>query len=74
MMNFLSAQLLLEILMIFVQIVGKTKFQIQQEICQGKDSFTSSVGYTQIIEKPTHVTNISMLCIDVIIFTNQNIN
>ena len=74
MMNFLSAQLLLEILMIFVQIGGKTKFQIQQEIGQEKDSFTSSVGYTQTIEKPTHVINISMLCIDLIIFTNQNIN
>ena len=43
MMNFLSAQLLLEILMIFVQIGGKTKSQIQQEIGQENEFFTSSV-------------------------------
>ena len=60
--------------MIFVQIGGKTKSQIQQEIGQENEFFTSSVWYTQIIEKPTHFINISMLCIDLIIFTNQNIN
>ena len=28
------------------------------------DSLTSSAGYTQIIDKPTHVANNSMSCIE----------
>ena len=34
-------------------------------------SLTSSAGYTQIIDKPTHVINNSMLCIDLIFCSNQ---
>ena len=34
-------------------------------------SFTSSAGYTQIIDKPTYVINNSMLCIDLIFCFNQ---
>ena len=34
---------------------------------------TSSAGYTQIIDKPLHGINISMLCIDLVFFTNQNV-
>ena len=36
-------------------------------------SLTSSAGYTKIIDKPTHVINNSMLCIDLIFCTNQNV-
>ena len=41
----------------------------EQEI----DSRISSAGYKQIIDKPTHVTNKSMSCIDLIFCTNQNV-
>ena len=37
------------------------------------DFLTSSVGYTQIIDKPTHVINKSKSCIDLIFCTNQNV-
>ena len=36
-------------------------------------SLTSSAGYTQISDKPTHVINNSMSCIDLIFCTNQNV-
>ena len=36
------------------------------------DSSTSSTGYKQIIDKPTHVVNDSMSCIDLLFCTNQN--
>ena len=36
-------------------------------------SLTSSVGYTQINDKPTHVINNSTSCIDLRFFTNQNV-
>ena len=37
------------------------------------DFLTSSAGYTQIIDKPTHVINKSKSCIDLIFCTNQNV-
>ena len=37
------------------------------------DSLTSSAGYTQIMDKPIHVVNSSMSCIDLIFCTNLNI-
>ena len=37
------------------------------------DSLTSLAGYAQIIDKPTHVVNNSMSCIDLIFCTNKNI-
>ena len=37
------------------------------------DSLTSSAGYAQIIEKPTHILNNSMSCNDLIFCTNKNI-
>ena len=37
------------------------------------NSLTSSAGYKQIIDKPTHVINNSMSCIDLIFCTNQNV-
>ena len=37
------------------------------------DSLPSSAGYKQIIDKPTHVINNSMSCIDLIFCTNQNV-
>ena len=36
------------------------------------DSLTSSAGYKQIIDKPTHVIDNSMSCIDLIFCTDQN--
>ena len=35
------------------------------------DSLTLSAGYKQIIDKPTHVVNNSMSCIDLLFCTNQ---
>ena len=42
---------------------------------QGQElgSLTLSAGYNQIIDKPTHVINISMPCIDLIFCTNQSV-
>ena len=37
------------------------------------DTLTSSAGYAQIIDKPTHILNNSMPCIDLIFCTNKNI-
>ena len=37
------------------------------------DFLTLSAGYTQIINKPTHVINKSRSCIDLIFCTNQNV-
>ena len=34
---------------------------------------TSSAGYTQIVDKPTHAVNSSMSCIDLIFCTNLNV-
>ena len=36
-------------------------------------SFISSAGYTTIIDKHTYVINISILRIDLIFFTSQNV-
>ena len=42
---------------------------------QGKTLIlTSSAGYKKIIDKPTHVINNSMSCIDLIFCTNQNVS
>ena len=40
---------------------------------QELDSLALSAGYNQIIDKPTHVINTSMSCIDVIFCTNQSV-
>ena len=37
------------------------------------DTLTSSAGYAQIIDKPTHIRNNSISCIDLIFCTNKNI-
>ena len=37
------------------------------------DFLTSPAGHTQIFDKPTHVVNNSMSCIDLIFCTNKNI-
>ena len=37
------------------------------------DFLSSSAGYTKIIDKPTHVVNNSMPCIDLIFCTIKNI-
>ena len=49
------------------------KNDITNSAGQEIDSLTSSVGYKQIIDKPTHVINNSMSCIDLIFCTNQNV-
>ena len=36
------------------------------------DSLTLSAGYKQMIDKPTHVANNSMPCIDFLFCANQN--
>ena len=38
---------------------------------QELDSLTLSAGYNQIIDKPTHIINKSMSCIDLIFYANQ---
>ena len=40
---------------------------------QELDLLTLSAGYNQIIDKPTHVKNTSMSCIDLIFCTNQSV-
>ena len=40
---------------------------------QELDSLTLSAGYKQIIDKPSHVINNSMSCIDLIFYTNQSV-
>ena len=37
------------------------------------DSFTSSAGYKQLINKPTHIVNNTFSCIDLIFCNNQNL-
>ena len=49
------------------------KDDISNSADQEIDCFTSSAGYTQIIDKPTHVINNPMLLIDLIFCTSQNI-
>ena len=43
------------------------KNYITNSVGQGLDSLTSSAGYSQIIDKPTHIVYNSMSCIDHII-------
>ena len=49
------------------------KSDINNPAGQEIESLTSSAGYKQIIDKPTHVINNSMSCIDLIFCTNQNV-
>ena len=49
------------------------KDNITNSAGQERASLTSSPGYTQIIDKPTHVINNSMSCIDLIFCTNENV-
>ena len=53
--------------MLAAQSGGKTTNLQGQEL----DSLTLSAGYNQVIDKPTHVINNSMSCIDLIFCTNQ---
>ena len=46
---------------------------ITNSVGQELDSLTSSAGYSQIIDKPTHIVNNSMSCIDLIFCTNTNV-
>ena len=71
-MNSQYVLLSLEILT-FVSLVGGKK-RITKTPGQKIDSLRSSAGYTQIIDKPTHVVNNSVSCIDLIFYTNKNIN
>ena len=49
------------------------KNDINIPVGQETESLTSSAGYKQIIDKPTHVINNSMSCIDLIFCTSQNV-
>ena len=49
------------------------KNDITNSTGQEIDSLTSSAGYEQIIDKPTHVINNSMSCIGLIFCTNKNV-
>ena len=49
------------------------KNDITNSTGQDTDSLKSSAGYKQIIDKPTGVINNSMLCIDLLFCTNQNV-
>ena len=49
------------------------KNDITNSTGQDIDSLKSSAGYKQIIDKPTRVINNSMLCIDLLFCTNQNV-
>ena len=71
MKKFLFVQLSQEILMLVVKTDCKN--DITNSVGQELDSLTSSAGYSQIIDKPTHVVNNSVSCIDFIFCTNTNI-
>ena len=58
MKKFLFVQLSQEILMLLVETDWKN--YITNSVVQELDSLTSSAGYSQIIDKPTHIVNNSM--------------
>ena len=66
-MNFLFVQLSQEPLMLVVRIRGKMISTIRQV------RNTSSAGYSQIIDKPTHIANNSMSYVDLIFCTKANV-
>ena len=49
------------------------KNDITNSVDQELDSLTSSAGYSQIIDKPTHIVNNSMSCTDLIFCANTNV-
>ena len=69
-MNFYYVQSSQVILMLDAHGGGKMTLQTQQD---KKLTLTSLAGYKQIIDKPTHVINNSMSCIDLIFCANQNV-
>ena len=71
MKKLLFAQLSQEILMLVVQIGGKMLLPTQY--ARNLNSLTSSAGYSQIFGKPTHITNSSMPCINLIFCTDKNV-
>ena len=48
-------------------------FDTSDNIGKELDTITSTAGYSQIIEKPTHFTNNSFSCIDLIFTSNPSI-
>ena len=48
-------------------------FDTSDNIGKELDTITSTVGYSQIIDKPTHFTNNSSSCIDLIFTSNHSI-
>ena len=71
MKKLLFVELTQDILMLVVQIGGKMLLPTQY--ARNLNSLTSSAGYSQIIDKPTHIVNNSMSCIDLIFCTNTNV-
>ena len=49
------------------------KNDITNSVGQKLDSLTSSAGYSQIIDEPTHIVNSSTSCIDLIFCTNTSV-
>ena len=49
------------------------KNDITNSVGEKLDSLTSSAGYSQIIDEPTHIVNNSTSCIDLIFCTNTNV-
>ena len=49
------------------------KNDITNSVGQELEALASSAGYSQIIDKPTHIVNNSMLCIDLIFYINTNV-
>ena len=49
------------------------KNDITNSVGQELDSLISSTGYSQIVDKATHIVNNSMSCIDLIFCTNTNV-
>ena len=71
MKKLLFVELTQDILMLVVQIGGKMLLPTQY--ARNLNALTSSAGYSQIIDKPTHIVNNSMSCINLIFCTNKNV-
>ena len=70
-MNSLYVPLSQEILMLIALVGGK---MILLTLQAKKLTLSSSTGYAQIIDKPNHVVNNSMSCIDLYILYKQKYN
>ena len=70
-MNFLLSQSSLELLVPDVENGAMKTLPIQLDM--RLNSLTSSAGYKQLINNPTHIINNSFSCIDWLVCKNQNL-